>query len=64
MSKHTETFRAKHLRDGETIVAAADGYIGKLFGSGKDKQQNGALIITNQKAVFGGPPVLWTFPEA
>lgn len=51
-SSHVATYRKKHLRQGETIVAAAEGYIGKMMGSGKDTQHNGALVVTTKRVAF------------
>lgn len=51
-SKHVANFKTRHAEPGEEVVAAAEGYIGKAMGSGKDTQQNGAMIITSTRAVF------------
>lgn len=50
-SSHVKTYRSKHLGQDE-IKASAEGYIGKLLGSGKDTQHNGALIVTSKNVVF------------
>ncbi len=51
-SKHVKTYREKHLAPGASIVATAEGYIGKLGGSDKELQRYGSLIITNTAVVF------------
>lgn len=51
-SKHVAKFRAKHLQNGEQIVAWGEGYIGEMMGKGKDAQHNGVLIITGSRAAF------------
>lgn len=51
-SKHTTAFRNKHLAKGDIIVATADGYTGKLLGSGDNKPTHGSLIVTNRAVVF------------
>ncbi|HDY98750.1 MAG TPA: hypothetical protein ENH72_09685 [Pseudomonas sabulinigri] len=51
-SKHVVNFKTRHAEPGEEIVATAEGYIGKAMGSGKDAQQNGCMIVTQQRAVF------------
>lgn len=52
MGKHTEHFKASRLKEGEEILSSIDGYIGKMFGKGKDEQFNGELILTNTRVVF------------
>jgi len=49
---HTRHFRERHLETGEEIKAAAPGYIGKMMGSGDDRQHNGELIVTNKRVIF------------
>lgn len=51
-NKHVEKFRSNHLNSGESIIAWAEGYIGKMMGKGKDTQHNGVLIITEIRAAF------------
>lgn len=50
--KHAKAFENSHLVDGESIVAFADGYIGKMMGKGDEKQHNGALIVTDKRVAF------------
>lgn len=50
-SSHVKTYRARHLGS-RTIRASAEGYIGKMMGSGKDTQHHGALIITDTEVIF------------
>ncbi len=52
MAKHLEHFKASRLKDSENILATIEGYIGKMFGKGKDEQFNGELILTNTRVVF------------
>lgn len=49
---HVQHFMATHQRDGETVLHCHSGYTGRMMGSGKDKQQNGALVVTPQRVVF------------
>jgi hypothetical protein len=51
-SKHVRVFKARYLEAGEVVVASAEGYIGKMMGQGADTQRNGALIVTDRRAVF------------
>lgn len=51
-SSHVKAFRARHLGKEETIKASAEGYIGKMMGSGKDTQHNGVLIVTEKSVTF------------
>lgn len=51
-SKHVAAYRTKYLKPGDSILVAAEGYTGKMMGSGKDTQQNGALLVTNTLVVF------------
>lgn len=51
-SKHVVKFKAAHLAAGEQVVAWGDGYIGEMMGKGKDKQHNGSLVVTDQRAAF------------
>jgi len=51
-SKHVRAWLAKYAEQGEQVSAWAEGYIGKMMGSGKDKQHNGALIITGRRVIF------------
>lgn len=66
-SGHGRAFVAKHLKAGETIVAAEHAYVGKLMGKGGDRQQNGELLVTTdrvafyRKRLFGGE-ILRTIP--
>ncbi|PWG61786.1 SHOCT domain-containing protein [Spiribacter halobius] len=50
--KHLANFRRRHRNPGEQIRTWAPGYIGKMFGSGKDWQHNGVLIVTDQRVIF------------
>lgn len=34
-NKHVEKFKLSHLNSGESVIAWAEGYIGKMMGSGK-----------------------------
>lgn len=52
MSKHVEAFKQRHIKPNEQITAFAEGYKGKVMGSGKDAQHNGALIVTDNRVVF------------
>ena len=52
MSKILEKFKANKLYEGEMVILAASGYIGKVMGSGKNTQHNGNLILTDQRLVF------------
>lgn len=36
----------------EKVITYGAGYIGEMMGSGKDRQHNGCLIVTNQRVVF------------
>lgn len=51
-NKHVEKFKSSHLNSGESVIAWAEGYIGKMMGSGKDTQHNGALIVTETRVAF------------
>jgi len=51
-SKHVRKFKELHLDKGDSIVATAEGYIGKMMGKGDKTQHNGCLIITHHKAAF------------
>lgn len=51
-NKHLTAFKKSHLRSGESIKAIGQGYIGNAMGSGKDKQHNGVLIVTESKVTF------------
>jgi len=51
-SKHARSFKERHLDHGEVILAAADGWVGKIMGSGDDTQHNGALVVTDRRVVF------------
>jgi hypothetical protein len=51
-NKLVDAFTTKHLKPGEAICAWADGYIGEMMGSGKDRQYNGVLIVTGERVVF------------
>jgi hypothetical protein len=52
MAKHAEHFKASRLKEGEEFVTSIEGYIGKMFGKGKDIQHNGELILTNTRVAF------------
>lgn len=51
-NKHVEKFKSNHLNSSESILAWAEGYIGKMMGSGKDAQHNGVLIVTESRVAF------------
>ena len=51
-NKHVDKFKVNHLNSGESVIAWAEGYIGKMMGSGKDTQHNGALIVTETRVAF------------
>ncbi|HDR2890042.1 TPA: PH domain-containing protein [Enterobacter soli] len=51
-NKHVNKFKSNHLNSGESVIAWAEGYIGKMMGSGKDTQHNGALIVTETRVAF------------
>lgn len=52
IDKHLANFRRRHRNAGEQIRTWAPGYIGKMFGSGKDWQHNGVLVVTDQRIAF------------
>lgn len=45
-------FAENKLLPSEKVVTYGVGYIGEMMGSGKDKQHNGCLIVTNLRVVF------------
>lgn len=49
---HLPAFRERHLRSDEHLLGALSGYRGNMFGSGKDAQKNGVLLVTSQRVVF------------
>ncbi|MDY0882282.1 SHOCT domain-containing protein [Dongia soli] len=49
---HTKKFLAKKAKPGETLVAALEGYKGKMMGKGEEAMHNGALILTDQRVAF------------
>lgn len=51
-SKHVSAFKDRHALPGEQVRAWANGYIGEMMGSGKNAQQNGVLIVTDQRVAF------------
>ncbi|WP_407258274.1 PH domain-containing protein [Klebsiella quasipneumoniae] len=51
-NNHVEKFKLSHLNSGESVIAWAEGYIGKMMGSGKNTQHNGALIVTETRVAF------------
>ena len=51
-SKHVKKFKESHAKDGETVIAWAEGYIGEMMGKGDKTQHNGALIVTETRVVF------------
>lgn len=51
-NKHVEKFKSNHLNSGESVIAWAEGYIGKMMGQGKDTQRNGALVVTETRVAF------------
>jgi hypothetical protein len=50
--KHVSQFKKKHISPGENVIAWGEGYIGEMMGSGKDRQHNGALIVTDHRVAF------------
>lgn len=50
-TRHVEGFEKK-LKPGETILEFLEGWIGDMMGTGKNRQQNGSLIVTNERLVF------------
>jgi hypothetical protein len=62
MGKSLEIFKGSKLHKGEQIISFAEGYIGKMMGSGKDTQYNGDLVLTDQRLVFYAKRVFLT-PE-
>lgn len=51
-SKHVKHFQQKHIKPEEQIIAFGDGYIGEMMGTGDKSQQNGSLLVTNQRVAF------------
>lgn len=51
-SRHVRAFCERHTESGETVVASAIGYIGKMMGKGKDRQYNGTLIVSDNRVAF------------
>ncbi|RPE03098.1 hypothetical protein BBB56_06790 [Candidatus Pantoea deserta] len=51
-NKHVEKFTSSHLQANESVVSWAEGYIGNVMGSGKDRQYNGVLIVTDVRVAF------------
>lgn len=51
-SKHVTVFEKTKMKPDEQVLLFCEGWIGNMMGSGKDAQQNGALIITDQRAIF------------
>lgn len=51
-TSHVKAFMDSKLESGETYIATLDGYIGKMMGSGEDKQHNGNLVVTDRRVVF------------
>jgi len=51
-SKHVKNFKKNHLKTNETLVAFGDGYIGEAMGSGDKKQQNGSLMVSEERVIF------------
>ena len=51
-SKHVRAFRGRHLQHGEEIASWAEGYIGKMMGSGDETQHNGVLLVTGVRVAF------------
>ncbi|MFV8249894.1 PH domain-containing protein [Bdellovibrio bacteriovorus] len=45
-------FRENRLHNDEQIVTWGAGYIGEMMGSGKNKQFNGVLVVTDKRTVF------------
>ena len=50
--KHIVKFKELHLKQGETIIAWSEGYIGNAMGKGDDTQHNGVLLTTKERVVF------------
>ncbi|MBX9944939.1 MAG: PH domain-containing protein [Reyranella sp.] len=51
-SGHGRAFLARHLKKGETVIAAEHAYVGRLMGRGGDRQHNGELIVTTERVAF------------
>jgi hypothetical protein len=51
-SKHVTAFRKHHLKSDEEIITWGEGYIGNMMGKGNDTQQNGVLIVSNERVIF------------
>jgi hypothetical protein len=51
-SKHVAAFRERQLKPAEQVLISVEGYIGDMMGSGKNRQHNGALIVTDQRVAF------------
>lgn len=49
---HVASFRKKHLKGSESILAWSAGYIGEMMGEGEKRQHNGVLIVTGERVVF------------
>lgn len=51
-SKHFVSFSKGSLIENEEILGVLQGYIGKMMGTGEDKQYNGLLFCTNKTLAF------------
>lgn len=45
-------FKENRVTPDEKIVTWGSGYIGEMMGSGKNKQYNGVLVVTDKRVVF------------
>lgn len=51
-TKHLKEFKKSKLKPNEEIQCFLEGWIGKMMGTGDDKQHNGKIIITNERICF------------
>ena len=51
-TRHVRVFKENKARKGEVAELFLEGYIGELMGRGDNTQQNGMLIITNERVAF------------
>lgn len=49
---HLKKLQKKHLNPNETVLAHAEGYTGKAFGTGDNAQKNGVLAVTAERVIF------------
>lgn len=50
--KHIDFFRERYQQHGEQVIAAVEGWIGETMGKGKNTQQSGILVLSNQRLSF------------